>query len=290
LKVLIVGLGGVGGYIAANFARNGIDVVGVVRGKHLEAIKQNGLTVVEDDKTYKIKLNVKSIDEIEGEFDLAIFCVKNYDLKEVAKKIKKHLKKDSIAISFANGVNNGDILREVLNVDVLDGCIYILSHIQSSGVIRKKGDVFAAVFGGGKAEVLAELFEKSNLRYKISNDIKKDIWKKYIFISAFANLTSFYDKSINKVYKENKDEAKKVLSEIAKVAKLKGIEIEKEIEKSLKTASNLPADATTSMHKDFKENKQTEIDTLTKYLLDEASKYGVELELLQKIYKELSQR
>ena len=290
MKVLIVGLGGVGGYIAANFARNGIDVVGVVRGKHLEAIKQNGLTVVEDDKTYKIKLNVKSIDEIEGEFDLAIFCVKNYDLKEVAKKIKKHLKKDSIAISFANGVNNGDILREVLEVDVLDGCIYILSHIQSSGVIRKKGNVFAAVFGGEKAKVLAELFEKSNLRYKISNDIKKDIWKKYIFISAFANLTSFYDKSINKVYKENKDEAKKVLSEIAKVAKLKGIEIEKEIEKSLKTASNLPADATTSMHKDFKENKQTEIDTLTKYLLDEASKYGVELELLQKIYKELSQR
>jgi len=44
------------------------------------------------------------------------------------------------------------------------------------------------------------------------------------------------------------------------------------------------------MHKDFKENKQTEIDTLTKYLLDEASKYGVKLELLQKIYKELSQR
>ncbi len=286
----VVGLGGVGGYIAAYFAKSGIDVVGIARGEHLEAIKRNGIEIIEDETAFKTNLNACSYEELEGFFDVALFCVKSYDLEDAALKLQPFLKPSSVVVSFANGVDNGELLRKVLDVKVLDGCIYILSHIDRAGVVRKKGKVFAAVFGGDGSEVLAQLFEKSNLRYKISLDIQKDLWKKYIFIAAFANLTSYYDESIYKVWKNHYDEAETFLQEIAKLAKTKGIDIEIEVEKSLKTASSLPKEASTSMHLDFQNKKKSELEALSGYLVKEAKEVGVELPLVSKIYEELQKR
>ena len=290
MKVAVVGLGGVGGYIAGYFAKSGIDVVGVARGEHLKAIKRNGLEIVEDKNRFVVDMNVCSLEELEGVFDVVLFCVKSYDLEDTAKKMRFHVGKGSVVVSFANGVNNGDVLRETLDAKVVDGCVYILSHIEKAGVIRKKGDVFAAVFGGEGSEMLAELFEKSNLRYKISLDIQKDLWKKYIFIAAFANLTSYYDESINSIWQNRYEEAKTLLEEIAAIAKEKGIDIDKEVEKSLKTASVLPKEASTSMHLDFQNKKKTELEALSGYLVEEARKVGVESPLLSAIYEELRKR
>ena len=290
MKVCVVGLGGVGGYVAANFAKSGIDVTGVARGAHLEAIKKRGIEIIEDEKRWSVDMNACSLDELEGVYDVVLFCTKSYDLAKSAEVMRQHITKESVVISFANGVNNGDILRGALEAKVLDGCVYILSHIDSPGVIRKKGKVFAAVFGGEGSEKLAELFEKSNLKYKISLDIQKDLWKKYIFIAAFANLTSYYDQSIYEVATQHEEEAKTVLEEIAAVAKAKGIDIDKEVEKSLQTALSLPHDASTSMHLDFQNKKQTELEALSGYLVKEARKVGVELPHITKIYEELSKR
>ena len=290
MRVCVVGLGGVGGYIAANFAKSGIDVTGVARGAHLKAIKERGIEIVEDEKRWSVELNVCSLDELEGLFDVVLFCTKSYDLAGSAEAMRKHICKESVIVSFANGVNNGDILREHLDAKVLDGCIYILSHIESPGVIRKKGKVFAAVFGGDGSKELAQLLEESDLRYKISLDIQKDIWKKYIFIAAFANLTSYYDQSIYEVTRDHEKETHAVLEEIAAVAKAKGIDIDKEVQKSLQTALSLPRDASTSMHLDFQNKKQTELEALSGYLVKEAREVGVELPYITKIYKELAQR
>ncbi len=290
MRVCIVGIGGVGGYIAANFAKSGIDVTGIARGAHLQAIKERGIEIVEDETRWSVNMNACSWTELDGVFDVVLFCTKSYDLVASAEAMRKHTTTESVAVSFANGVNNGDILRAHLDAQVIDGAVYILSHIESPGVIRKKGNIFAAVFGGRGSEKLADLFEKSNLRYKISTNIQKDLWKKYIFIAAFANLTSYYDQSIYHVAKEHPQETQAVLEEIASLAAAKGIDIQKEVEKSLQTALSLPEDASTSMHLDFQNKKQTELEALSGYLVKEAKEYGVELPHINRMYEELVKR
>jgi 2-dehydropantoate 2-reductase len=172
---------------------------------------------------------------------------------------------------------------------VLDGCVYILSHIEKAGVIRKKGKVFAAVFGGDKkaTTTLDDIFQKANLRTKTPTDIKTAIWKKYIFISAFATLTSYYDKSIGYVYEHHKDEAEGVLKEIANVAHAKGIEIYDEVQKALDVASKVPYDSSTSMWLDFKNKKQTELESLSGFVVKEGLACGVDTPLMSKMYKKL---
>jgi len=287
MRVAVVGLGGVGGYIAANFARAEIDVVGFARGAHLEAIREHGLEIVEDESCWKAKVDVREEDELdgyfEGAFDVVMFCVKSYDLEESYKHIKSHIDKNSILISFSNGVDNGDRLRKLSNSIVLDGCVYMLSHIENAGVIRKKGKVFSAVFGGEEEATakLASLFEKAGLRYKTPSDIQTAIWKKYLFISAFATMTSYYDKNIVYIYKHHYDEVRTLLEEISQFAKSKGIDIEDEVAKALEVASKLPGDASTSMHLDFQNKKRVELESLSGY---------VDMPLMEKLYEGLKRR
>jgi len=287
MRVAVVGLGGVGGYLAASFAKAGIDVTGFGRGEHLEVIQREGITIVEDEEQWSVELNARALREAGGIYDVVLFCVKSYDLQESCEALREHTNEQSILLSFSNGVNNGEILRECSRSRVLDGAIYILSHIEKAGVIRKKGKVFAAVFGSEDkeaVEVVASLFEQAGLRYKTSDNIDEALWKKYIFIAAFASLTSYYDKSIKQIYEEHQEEAKELLREIAAVAKKQGVDIEAEVQKALDTASKLPQDASTSMHLDFQKNKKVELESLSGFI---AKKEGVDTPLMEEIYTAL---
>jgi len=287
MRVAVIGLGGVGGYLAASFAKAGIELVGFGRGEHLAAIQKDGLCVVEDHQEWCVDLDARELKDADGYFDGVLFCVKSYDLEDAYRAIEPFIDEKSFLISFSNGVNNGDRLRALSSATVLEGAVYILSHLQKAGVIRKKGKVFAAVFGGDATatQKLATLFEKAELRYKTPDDIKKALYKKYIFIAAFATLTSYYDKPIAAVYKEHLSEAKALLEEIAAVAKSEGVDIDDEVQKALNTAAKLPADASTSMHLDFQNNKQTELESLSGYI---AKNGAVQTPLMEKMYKELS--
>ena len=287
LRVLIYGLGGVGGYLAAYLSQTKNEVVGVARGNHLQAIKENGLRVVEDDKTFTAEFEAVDEKELRGVFDVVIFCVKSYDLEDAALTCKPFLKKESIALCLANGVEHGDTLRRLLHVKVLDGCIYILSHIQNPGEIRKMGNVFALVFAGEGSELLADMCDEAGLRYKVPENINEAIWKKYIFISTFAMLTSYYDEPIRSIYENHHDKALSVLKEVALIAKAKDIDIEEEIAKSLHTASKLPQTASTSMHKDIKAGRKDELETLCGYLVREADALHVSIPDIQRYYDEL---
>jgi 2-dehydropantoate 2-reductase len=283
MRIAVVGLGGVGGYICAMLSKTEHEVVGFARGEHLRMIQKEGLEIVEDLDSWKIEVDARELEDSSGHFDVVLFCVKSYDLVESYRKIATTLDKNSIIISFSNGINNGDTLRDISDSIVLDGCIYILSHIQSYATIRKKGKVFAAIFGGDEqsTQKLAKLFKEANLRYKIPDDIKTAIWKKYIFISAFATITSYYNNTIGYIYQYHKDEAEKLLEEIALFAKTKGVEISSEVQKALDTASKVPYDSSTSMYLDFKHNKRVELENLSGY---------VKMPLMQKMYKQLQKR
>ncbi len=286
-KIAIVGLGGVGGYLYAKFVKAGLDVVGFARGEHLKTLQKKPLKIEEDTKSWSVTCKAQELGTTDEKFDVVLFCVKSYDLEKSYKLIKNNLHKNSIIISFSNGVNNGDVLRKLSTCTVVDGCIYILSHIKEAGVIRKKGKVFTAVFGENK--VLETIFQKAELRFKMPKNIEEALWKKFIFISAFATLTSYYDKSIGYVYEHHKDKAKQVLQTIAEVASKKGLDITQEIEKSLHVASNIPYDSSTSMHKDFQDSKPTELETLCGYVVKEGKKMGVNTKLMEKFYLALSQ-
>ncbi|WP_321777250.1 2-dehydropantoate 2-reductase [Sulfurimonas sp.] len=292
MRIAVIGLGGVGGYICAMLSKTSFDVVGFARGEHLQKIKKDGIKIVEDEKSWVASIDAKELKDAHGYFDVSIFCVKSYDLKNSYEAMKSSLDAKSIVLSLSNGVEHGDDLKKWSESVVLDSCVYIISHLEKAGVIRKKGDIFALVCGGDdkSSEIIKSIFDEANLRAKIAEDIREAIWKKYIFISAFATLTSYYDKSMFYIYENHFDEAKALLVEIADVAFAKGIDIKNEVQKALNIASKLPTDSSTSMHLDFTNKKKVELKTLSKFVVDEARAFEIKIPLMEKMYKELNSR
>jgi len=289
MKIAVVGVGGVGGYIGAKLIQSGADVTLIAPQKHCDVIEKNGLKVIEDESEFCVKANIKTSPSTSETFDLIFLCVKSYNIEGAIKNILHALTPESVIIPLSNGVEHRENILELVDAKVCDAAVYILSHLQERGVVRKQGKVFALTLSQ-EAENIKSTLEKAELRYKIVANSQEAIWKKYIFISAFATLTSYYDMSIKSVYDEHFTEAKRLLEEIADVAKALGINIESEVEKSLQTASKLPPKASTSMHLDRSKKRECEIETLSNYVIKMADKQGVEVPLIKKMYKELKER
>lgn len=294
MRILVVGLGGVGGYIAAHLAQTGHEIVGVARGEHLKVIQENGLHskgalhVSQDEGDFVAHFQACEAKDLSGVFDIILFCVKSYDLEAAVLACKPFMSQSSTLLCLSNGVEHGDTLRS-LTADtlakVLDGCVYILAHVQKAGHIQKLGNVFSLVCSQDAR--LAMVLEEAGLRYKMPENIQEAIWRKYIFIATFGVLTAFFDMPIKAVYEAHYAEVKEYLQAVCAIAKAKGTVLDDEIEKSLQTASKLPPAASTSMHKDIKAHKKDELETLCGYLVREAKRLGVNALCVEKYYAQL---
>ena len=293
MKIAVIGSGGVGGYIGACLGKfSSDDVTLVARGEHAEVMAQKGLGIIEDNETwYSTNFKVVTLETLDQIYDLILVCVKSYDLDTAIEAITRHSDHNSIVVPFGNGIAPYERLKAGCDARVLRGAIYILSHLEGAGYIRKKGKVFAAVIGSQEdsaaVEKVKELFDTCHLRIKTPENIEEAIWKKYIFIGAFATLTSFFNKNMRAVAQEHKEETLGLLSEIAEVAMSQGVAINEEIEKSYQTALSLPESATSSMHLDFQKAKRTELETLSGYIVKRAKDKGVAVPIMEKMYRAL---
>ena len=297
MKILIIGAGGVGGYIGAKLIKNDyLDITIIARGKHLKAIKQNGLTILDEDKQFNINSYHITEDITQNEpYDLVIVATKSYDIIEALESVKSSITDNTILMAIANGVGYKNKIKKYFpKNNICEACIYILSNITKPGTIKKYGGVFQLFIGSDeiatkKLEEIYHIFNNADLKTKISKDIKLQCWRKYLFISAFATMTSFYNASIGEIVKEHECELRDVLSEIITLANKKGINLtSKNLEDSISQAKNkVPYNATTSMLLDFRNRQKSELDALTGYVCMEGDKLDVKMETIKLLYKRL---
>lgn len=292
LNIAIVGAGGVGGYIGAKLTQNFYDVTMIARGKHYEAIKRDGLKIID----YKDEFSVspKIVKEASNEiFDVVFITTKSYDFEEACKSVENCIDENTLIIPLSNGVDHKKELQNYLDKGIFcDGTIYIISHIEKPGVINRSSYTFYLLYGSDIKDerllVLREILNQSGLRTNYTNYIEQECWKKYLFISAMGTLTSYFKKPMGYVVGEELETFIDVLIEIKKVANKKGIDLEnKDIEKCVKQANHAPYESKTSMQLDFENGKNTELESLCGYIVSEALKYEIEVPVMKKIYEEL---
>lgn len=289
MRIAIVGLGGVGAYIGAKLCslKDEHEIIFVARGEHLKAIQEKGLKVIDVD-TEAVYHPSLALETTQEPLDVIFLCTKAYHSQEALKTLTKAITSKTIIIPISNGVNNADMLAELTSAKVIDACVYIVSHKIKAGVIKKSTDVFALILPTEVQELLEPILTKAGLRCKFSAEIKKELWKKFLFISAMGALTSYYHMGMGTIYKEHKEELTSLLNEIASVARAEGIDLgDKEIDKALQTASKLPLDAPTSLWLDMQNAKENELDTLCYYLIHTAKKHKLSLPIMQKVYDRL---
>ena len=294
MKIMILGAGGVGGYIGARLIRySDSDVALVARGKHLQAIQTNGLKIVEDDSEWIAHPNIATDDTSKlGYYDIIFITVKSTSLRDALSSISDNISEKTVIIPLLNGVDHDKIIKEIYpQADVMNGCIYIISNIVEPGVIRKRGRVFKLCWGSDDFEPkrysdIVSLFEEAFERVDSGSDIRLKQWRKFLFISPMAMLTSKYNISMDIAYSEHFEELRESMYEVVTLANAMGIELtQDDIEAQLKQASQVVSGAKTSMQLDIERGVTPELDSLVGYVVDEARNRDIEVPIYQENYK-----
>ena len=128
-KIAVIGIGGVGGYIAGMLAKAYPHVTMVARGARAESIRKNGLVLHSDYKGEIVARpeRVASVREM-GQQDYIFICVKNYSLAEVCESIRDMVTDDTVIIPVMNGVDPGENIRRLVGKGtVVDSLIYTVA-------------------------------------------------------------------------------------------------------------------------------------------------------------------
>ena len=145
MKFTIVGTGGTGGTIGAYLAQAGNDVTFIARGKHLEAIREKGLTVHTEHRGDILirPAQAASMDDCHGmPPDVMFVCVKYYSLEDAIAFAKRTAGPDTLIIPILNVFGTGEVMQQQLpGLTCLDGCMYIVAKIQEPGVIVQPNEM-----------------------------------------------------------------------------------------------------------------------------------------------------
>ena len=260
MNYLIAGTGGVGGSIAAFLALAGKDVTCIARGEHLAAIREHGLQLRSDLKgEHTLHIPACTAEEYQGKADVIFVCVKGYSIDSITDLIRRAAKPETVVIPILNVYGTGPrIQRLVPGVTVLDGCIYIVGFVSGKGEITQMGKIFRLVYGAHKGtsvaretlEAVRDDLQESGIKAEISEDINRDTFVKWSFISAMAVTGAYYDVPMGEVQKpgEVRDTFTGLSRESAELGRRLGIDIPANlVEYNLKVIDSLDPHSTASM-------------------------------------------
>ncbi|MCI7813079.1 MAG: 2-dehydropantoate 2-reductase [Robinsoniella sp.] len=302
MKYLVIGAGGTGGPIGAYLTRAGKDVTLIARGEHLRKICSEGLKVETSwDDGFTVYPNACEMEEYRERPDVVFVCVKGYSLDEATTFLRKIAHPDLIVIPILNLYGTGERLqRQLSDVCVLDGCIYVSANIARPGVIYMHGKIFRVVYGVRSQEedrpVLGKIredLEESGICAIVSENIKRDALQKFSYVSPMASCGLYYDAVAGDMQKEGKERTLFVdlIREIEKLAQKMGISFTVDlVENNLKILDDLAPSASTSMQRDIAAGKQSEIDGLLFEVVRLGEKYGVPTPAYQMVAEKFGSR
>lgn len=288
MRVAVIGSGGVGGYVGGRLAQAGHEVVFLARGAHLDALRSNGLRVQSTDGDFDLP-SVNATDQFGelGAADLFLFTVKTYDSESAAAALKPLVRPGSTVLTVQNGIDNHERIDAILGEGVaLPGTIRIETSIAepgviahtSKGAITRFGELGAGGSGSERVETLRAAFAEAKLNVAVPEDMRAELWDKFLFIVPFAGLTTLTRAPIGEILASEELTATlaQLLAEAAAVAKAEGVDFGDDVvQKRLGWMRRLHPEFKSSMQRDLERGKLLEIDALAGAVARLGAKHGI---------------
>lgn len=282
MKIAVVGTGGVGGYFGGLLAHSGQDVTFFARGAHLEALRR-GLRVksIHGDFTVSPAQATDDLATI-GPVDLALICVKDYQLEALLPALPPLIGQETVLLPLLNGVRAADRLAEQFGrQQTMGGLCHIVSMIAAPGAIEQLSPFRSVTFGEWagqitpRAQAIYEVMAAAGIDVKLTDDIRKAMWTKFIFITAYSGVGSVtrLPAAGLRACPETMAMLRAAVEEIEAVARAKGVALDSDVvAKTMAFVDGLPDNATASMQRDVQDGRPFELEAMTGSLV----RYGIE--------------
>ncbi len=290
MKICIFGGGSIGGLLAVNLEKIGINVSVVARGQHLAVMKKNGLTLINSlgEETNFI-VNCTDDPNSLGIQDYLFITVKSPALLPSLQNLKPLVGKNTTIITCMNGIPHwyfhkldnkyanykikcldADlIIDSILPPDnIVGSVVYPACEIVKPGTIKHiAGNRFSLGEPDGsesdRLKFISEILRKSGFRAPIQKNIRDEIWLKLIGNLSFNPISALTGATLEQICNDQGTEAivKEMMIEAKTIAEKLGAKINMSIEKRIDGARKVGAHKT-SMLQDIEAGKPIEIDSI----------------------------
>ena len=311
-RICIFGAGAIGGYVGARLALKGeADVSLVARGAHLEALRANGLTLLQDGSRHVTHPRITGQPSVLGHQDFIILALKAQGLAAVIDQLMPLIGPETAILFAQNGVPwwyfhgtggplEGTRLESVdpggriwsrIGPERALGCVvWQAAEIASPGVIRHNyGERMPLGEPSGqkteRVSLLSRLLTDAGIKSPVKPNLRQEIWLKLwgnlsfnpvsvLTRGTLAELAA--DPGTRRVIHAMMDEARLVGERL-------GIAFQVSADERIDMAARVGAHRT-SMLQDVEAGRPTELDALLGAVIELAHLARVETPSLKMIY------
>lgn len=302
-RICVAGAGAIGGFLAVRLAAIGADVSVVVRGRNLEAIRRDGLTLINEDGSEQHAV-LRATDDMAtlGPQDVVILAMKAHQIAPVIDGLKSLIGPQTLVITAQNGipwwyfhgldspwqgqrieaVDPGGVISASLPVDrTLGTIIYPAAEIVRPGVVRViEGNRFplGELDGSDSERVreLAEAFREAGFRSPVLKDIRSEIWVKLWGNLSFNPISALTHATLEDIvaFEPTRALAAQMMVEGQAVGEKLGVRFKIPLDKRIAGAGAVGAHKT-SMLQDVETGRELELGALVGSVIELGEITGV---------------
>ncbi|MCH7313006.1 2-dehydropantoate 2-reductase [Acinetobacter sp. ANC 3882] len=313
MKICIYGAGSIGCYLGGRLAATGHDVDFIVRPKIQQQLQQYGLTVSDYKGMRQTvpanKLQLSQDLDIAANADFIFVCVKSAATEQVAYELKDTLKKDSIIISFQNGLSNVAILKLVLSGHtILEGMVPFNVAALGNGAFHQGTEGALYVKSHPALAELEAAFHTAKLEFKLEQNMQEIQWAKLLLnlnnsVNALSQLPLKQQLSI-RAYRQCLAMAQMEALQLLKLAKIQPAQLTAVPAQVLPKVLSLPNFifnllskkmlaidplARSSMADDLMAGRATEIDWINGEIVNLAAQFNLQAPINTKLIQLVKQ-
>ena len=289
MKICIFGAGAIGGYLGAKLAAHGTDVSLVARGPHLEAMRTNGLRLIEETGETNVSVTASSDPQDLGEQDYLLITLKAHSVPPMVEKMAPLIGKHTTILSCVNGVPwwyfykfGGDLEGTQLeSVDpagaqwngfgpekVLGCVVYPAAEVIEPGVIKHiEGNRFSLGEPDGQKSDrivnLSRIYTEAGLKAPVRPRIRDEIWVKLWGNLSFNPISALTHATLDILCTDpgTRTVARNMMLEAQEIAEKLGVKFPIDVDRRIEGGAAVGAHRT-SMWQDLDMGRPMEIDAL----------------------------
>lgn len=290
MKITIFGAGAIGGYLAAKLAITGrTDLSIVARGAHLEAIKADGLRLIEDGQEISVPVRAAAKANELGAQDYVVLALKAHSLSPALDQIAPLLGDHTSVVTMQNGVPwwyfhgvggplegtrlnavdpGGAIWQRIGPDRVIGSVVYPAVEVDAPGLIRHvEGKRFSLGEPSGerseRVTLLAEEMVKAGLQVPVREDIRSEIWVKLWGNLSFNPISALTGSTLAAIVADDGTRAlaRTMMLEAQAIGESLGVRFPIAVDRRIRGAGDV-GEHKTSMLQDLERGRPMEIDAL----------------------------
>lgn len=266
-RIAFIGAGAIGCFYGGLIKDAGFDITLIARGAHLAALQHKGLTI--DSHSLGVKhIRITAMDTLDGVFDIIVISTKSQDTVVACEITKNHIHDNSIIVSFQNGVENTDILKQYFKPEQIIGAsLFIGSTISEPGTVKHSANgkmTFGPVIPNhmDSVNIFEAIINQTTIEYTVETDIHLTLWKKLLWNIAFNPLSALLESTCGRMVKDPEviQMMHDLIAEAVEAAKYKGVDIPKDYYTTVPDMTKGLEHYKTSMFQDIEKRKPLEVD------------------------------